>query len=161
MNSLCSGVFHQPHFYVIRYFDHFLVLVRTGKSYCAPKLDHWMGCWNYTEAGTRATEPCPPIPGFDYLRELFIQIFVFNIKLINKHLLKSYINTLILSIIKIKLSILNILLKLAVEERQINPHPPHAHTQRPKDMPRLILFLKIVISTFKENYTDNFNFFNQ
>lgn len=124
MNSLCSGVFHQPHFYVIRYFDHFLVLVRTGKSYCAPKLDHWMGCWNYTEAGTRATEPCPPIPGFDYLRELFIQIFVFNIKLINKHLLKSYINTLILSIIKIKLSILNILLKLAAQERQINPPPP-------------------------------------
>lgn len=39
-----------------------------GKSYCAPKLDHWMGCWNYTEAGTRATEPCPPIPGFDYLQ---------------------------------------------------------------------------------------------
>lgn len=35
------------------------------------------------------------------------------------------------------------------------------HTHKDIKMPRLILFLKIVISTFKENYTDNFNFFNQ
>lgn len=161
MNSLCSGVFHQPHFYVIRYFDHFLVLVRTGKSYCAPKLDHWMGCWNYTEAGTRATEPCPPIPGFDYLRELFIQIFVFNIKLINKHLLKSYINTLILSIIKIKLLIWHSS-EIGSSREADQPSPTHpSHTHKDLKMPRLILFLKIVISTFKENYTVNFNFFNQ
>lgn len=137
MNSLCSGVFHQPHFYVIRYFDHFLVLVRTGKSYCAPKLDHWMGCWNYTEAGTRATEPCPPIPGFDYLRELFIQIFVFNIKLINKHLLKSYINTLILSIIKIKLLIWvywTFFWNWQFKRGRSTPtHPMSTHTQRHKD----------------------------
>lgn len=150
----------------IRYFDHFLVLVRTGKSYCAPKLDHWMGCWNYTEAGTRATEPCPPIPGFDYLRELFIQIFVFNIKLINKHLLKSYINTLILSIIKIKLLISvywTFFWNWQFKRGRSTPPPPThpMHTHKDLKMPRLILFLKIVISTFKENYTDNFNFFNQ
>lgn len=62
------------------------------------------------------------------------------------------------------MSILNILLKSAVQERQINPPPPPTHpmhTHKDLKMPRLILFLKIVISTFKENYTDNFNFFNQ
>lgn len=39
-----------------------------GKSYCAPKHDHFMGCWNYTEAGTRATLPCPYLPGFDFFQ---------------------------------------------------------------------------------------------
>lgn len=36
-----------------------------GKSYCAPKHDDFLGCWNYTEAGSRASIPCPAIPGFD------------------------------------------------------------------------------------------------
>lgn len=59
------------------------------------------------------------------------------------------------------MSILNILLKLAVQETD-QPSPTHPmHTHKDLKMPRLILFLKIVISTFKENYTDNFNFFNQ
>ncbi|XP_022309182.2 calcitonin receptor-like isoform X1 [Crassostrea virginica] len=35
-----------------------------GKVYCSPRHDHFMGCWNYTEAGTRAYLPCPDIPGF-------------------------------------------------------------------------------------------------
>lgn len=35
-----------------------------GKLYCSPRHDHFMGCWNYTEAGTRAFLPCPDIPGF-------------------------------------------------------------------------------------------------
>ncbi|XP_022309187.1 calcitonin receptor-like isoform X2 [Crassostrea virginica] len=35
-----------------------------GKLYCPPKHDDFLGCWNYTEAGTRAYIPCPEIPGF-------------------------------------------------------------------------------------------------
>lgn len=35
-----------------------------GKLYCSPRHDHFMGCWNYTEARTRAFLPCPDIPGF-------------------------------------------------------------------------------------------------
>ncbi|XP_048754810.1 calcitonin receptor-like [Ostrea edulis] len=35
-----------------------------AERYCPPRHDHFMGCWNYTDAGTRAYLPCPNIPGF-------------------------------------------------------------------------------------------------
>ncbi|XP_061193960.1 calcitonin receptor-like [Saccostrea echinata] len=35
-----------------------------GLLYCTPRHDHFMGCWNFTLAGSRAYLPCPELPGF-------------------------------------------------------------------------------------------------
>ncbi|XP_048754809.2 calcitonin receptor-like isoform X2 [Ostrea edulis] len=42
-----------------------------GKLYCTPKHDDFLGCWNYTEAGTRASIPCPEIPGFQKSQKVY------------------------------------------------------------------------------------------
>ncbi|XP_061193845.1 calcitonin receptor-like isoform X1 [Saccostrea echinata] len=42
-----------------------------GKLYCSPKHDDFLGCWNYTEAGTTASIPCPELPGFHKTQNVY------------------------------------------------------------------------------------------
>ncbi|XP_062589322.1 calcitonin gene-related peptide type 1 receptor-like isoform X1 [Saccostrea cucullata] len=61
-----------------------------GKLYCSPKHDDFLGCWNYTEAGTKASLPCPEIPGFHKSQKVYFDCTENGTWYVNPHTGREY-----------------------------------------------------------------------